>query len=1206
MGDSLHSTRVVVSSVGSAAVAGRPPVYTYVQLVEVAQNPQQQHLQMMTTAQQQQQVSREKYSVHAKRENLNFCNCFFQIIPLQQGNHQIGFASHNSVAAMRIDPPIALWKRQLRERNVATCVHAECSISFLTLAGIVAHHKNCLGFASAEDYVPCTMCGLRFKQFKSLKSHQDRAHYGPATPMGGPIMVKGVQYVPVQQPQYSGLTFNRFEPHREYRSPSSVASSVAALPLHAAIQKLDTEPFPTSHTTYLPKELEDDLETPIKSSLSVHSGADHSARIMADSKKISTARPRGRPRKNYSPPREPPPRDLDLFDLGPMDAQPPPPPIAQQFRLIQIQALPPSSTSTSAAQEHNKIVVGHGHQDRFLVRQPQQQQQQQQVMFREASPSSPLIVQLPTEPEPSTTPTVRPPPMSFLTASTSSRASSSPAATSSVSRPSIMIERRQQQQRQASSSYASAEPNVGDLEAKELELADQEAKLRDYERIVLQSELMAKKAALLEREKHIKEREVELRARLAQAVQVLEDTKPVMENNLPTPPPPPPPGPIHRIPSVTPPAAELTSTSGQIDESDSTMSNDETSSVNTTTSRTSRETSGSSRHNPIIMNSRTGGASIDSNNLASPRQPQQSQKQEDPSDDNQQQRVCSRQRRGIMTIVPDEIVHNEADEIESESEEQPSFSPQPVSPPRSDSPERTASPEPTTEEQSQQFVLPSSPEQHKEQEQPRPERPARPPSALTYKLIALGGAGGSEEVQADDVAHILSDDIEIANADDLIEISTDGFTEAVVLERSVDVVTGDMRQLQNQEFVGSYGQDVVGDTVHDDGTVAAKPESSHKIVAEIFPKYVKKNEENDQSVTKNVLEPSSPEEKSVSPVEPVEAIETPVPEEEATENDSNQEEKQSPDTSTSKVLSPPRPSLPPSPKKSRLPSPKKTRLRTLSTTTANAPPPVEIPVEHVTPARVRTRRHPQKRSESKTPTEVQPKPVQKLTEPVSKQEEVCYNGDVSRRENKDLEQVEERSPEASDRRSSRRNRKRKQQFDATPEDMPPTPKKTKDEDTPKKRGRGRPPSAATLIARERLEKKKLATSSGEDEVEQPHKRRRSAARITSTTAAQDKQVKKKLKSSVDVSCGKCNHACKNEADFLGHAATAHGGVARMSGESQDFTKEEEDAAVRVAFENSVIVSCYRCLVKTFGTRLGLNYHLRQCGFTKEEIDVSYV
>ena len=65
-------------------------------------------------------------------------------------------------------------------------------------------------------------------------------------------------------------------------------------------------------------------------------------------------------------------------------------------------------------------------------------------------------------------------------------------------------------------------------------MADKEAKLRDYERIVLQSEEMAKKVAraekaaeLVEREKRIQEKEFELRQRLAQAVQVLEETRSV-------------------------------------------------------------------------------------------------------------------------------------------------------------------------------------------------------------------------------------------------------------------------------------------------------------------------------------------------------------------------------------------------------------------------------------------------------------------------------------------------------------------------------------------------------------------------------------------------------------------------------------------------------------------------------------------------------
>ena len=90
----------------------------------------------------------------------------------------------------------------------------------------------------------------------------------------------------------------------------------------------------------MPKELEDQLEGP---PIGVTSTPETAARIMAESKRISNARPRGRPRRNYKRPADPPPspRVVDVFDIGlnesAMDlAQQRPLPVARPCRLVQV------------------------------------------------------------------------------------------------------------------------------------------------------------------------------------------------------------------------------------------------------------------------------------------------------------------------------------------------------------------------------------------------------------------------------------------------------------------------------------------------------------------------------------------------------------------------------------------------------------------------------------------------------------------------------------------------------------------------------------------------------------------------------------------------------------------------------------------------------------------------------------------------------
>ena len=279
----------------------------------------------------------------------------------------------------------------------------------------------------------------------------------------------------------------------------------------------------------MPKELEDELEGPSTADTSTPETA---ARILAESKRISNARPRGRPRRNYQHPAEPPPRVVDVFDVGMPEpamhlTQQRPLPVAQPCRMVQVQPMGESL-----------LIVGQGSQgpahlsQDHLCQPPQPQSTQLQRQNQPTPLKSQLVMQLPAEAS-STTP--------FMSVGPTSSRTSSPAASSvsrhSIERPTIVAPMSSSSSGDATATDPATqnveeEDGDGELDAKERELADKEAKLRDYERIVLQSEEMAKKVAraekaaeLVEREKRIQEKEFELRQRLAQAVQVLEETR---------------------------------------------------------------------------------------------------------------------------------------------------------------------------------------------------------------------------------------------------------------------------------------------------------------------------------------------------------------------------------------------------------------------------------------------------------------------------------------------------------------------------------------------------------------------------------------------------------------------------------------------------------------------------------------------------------
>ena len=100
---------------------------------------------------------------------------------------------------MITQPLISSWKESLAIVGHAVCIHPQCRLCFLSLAGekyfvylyeichlmsyipvlragMVSHHKNCSGWTSSADYIPCTHCGARFKQFRSIQTHNEKCH----------------------------------------------------------------------------------------------------------------------------------------------------------------------------------------------------------------------------------------------------------------------------------------------------------------------------------------------------------------------------------------------------------------------------------------------------------------------------------------------------------------------------------------------------------------------------------------------------------------------------------------------------------------------------------------------------------------------------------------------------------------------------------------------------------------------------------------------------------------------------------------------------------------------------------------------------------------------------------------------------------------------------------------------------------------------
>ena len=90
---------------------------------------------------------------------------------------------------------------------------------------------------------------------------------------------------------------------------------------------------------------------------------------------------------------------------------------------------------------------------------------------------------------------------------------------------------------------------------------------------------------------------------------------------------------------------------------------------------------------------------------------------------------------------------------------------------------------------------------------------------------------------------------------------------------------------------------------------------------------------------------------------------------------------------------------------------------------------------------------------------------------------------------------------------------------------------------------------------------------------------------------------------VRLQCGKCFSVSRSARSWTLHRAKVHGGCARLVGESQEFSKEEEEVAVGLAYQSCKRVPCGRCTKVTFTDPGLLLYHLRQCGVKEEEEEV---
>ena len=128
----------------------------------------------------------------------------------------------------------------------------------------------------------------------------------------------------------------------------------------------------------------------------------------------------------------------------------------------------------------------------------------------------------------------------------------------------------------------------------------------------------------------------------------------------------------------------------------------------------------------------------------------------------------------------------------------------------------------------------------------------------------------------------------------------------------------------------------------------------------------------------------------------------------------------------------------------------------------------------------------------------------------------------------------------------------------------------------------KPGEAATPGKRRRISGKRPATIS-------PLSKTAAGSSPTKAAAVASPRQPTKLQ------CGVCGAVVRSGKSWAAHRARQHAGLARVAGEEQSFTREQEAAAVTAAFLACRRILCPRCRRRHYTEPSALLEHLRVCG-----------
>eukprot|EP00096_Caligus_rogercresseyi_P009075 TRINITY_DN3019_c0_g2_i1.p1 TRINITY_DN3019_c0_g2~~TRINITY_DN3019_c0_g2_i1.p1 ORF type:complete len:1775 (-),score=542.44 TRINITY_DN3019_c0_g2_i1:177-5501(-) len=116
------------------------------------------------------------------RRSMTLTRDFHSAVPGSSGPIRVSLPrSHPDDSSTYRDDELDAFKGSIYRRGYASCPSPHCRLSFFSLAGIVAHKKNCSGFLRVGEFVTCPICEARFCQPKSLRTHTERNHGPPPT-----------------------------------------------------------------------------------------------------------------------------------------------------------------------------------------------------------------------------------------------------------------------------------------------------------------------------------------------------------------------------------------------------------------------------------------------------------------------------------------------------------------------------------------------------------------------------------------------------------------------------------------------------------------------------------------------------------------------------------------------------------------------------------------------------------------------------------------------------------------------------------------------------------------------------------------------------------------------------------------------------------------------------------------------------------------